>query len=69
MIDASGVVGAGLAKGNFQLMGDFDECLEISVKMESNELIKGFTGQYCTLDLPMQALVGTQTGNNSVNKI
>ena len=67
MIDASGVVGAGVIKGNFQLMGDFDECLEVDVKMESNQTLKGFTGQYCTLDLPLKALIETQSQNTSVN--
>ena len=67
MDNASGVVGADLTKGNFQLMGDFDECLEMNVKLESNQMLKGFTGQYCTLDLPLQALIGRQTQNTSVN--
>ena len=58
MIDSSGVVASGVAKGNYQFMGDFDECLDIDVKLSSDETIDGFYGQYCTLDLPIKASIG-----------
>ena len=67
VIDASGVVASGVAKGNYQFMGDFDECLDIEVKLDSNQLIGGFSGQYCTLEIPIEAVIGSQS-NTSVNK-
>lgn len=56
MIDASGVIPAGIARGNFQFMGDFDECLEIYVP-KSDELRNAIHGQYCTLELPLNSLL------------
>ncbi|CAG2173782.1 unnamed protein product [Oppiella nova] len=64
VIDASGVVGAGLAKGNYQFMGDFDECLDVKVTLEGDQKIHGITGQYCTLNLPMEAVVGRRSSKN-----
>ncbi|CAG2170738.1 unnamed protein product, partial [Oppiella nova] len=64
LIDASGVVGAGLAKGNYQFMGDFDECLDVKVTLEGDQKIHGITGQYCTLNLPMEAVVGRRSSKN-----
>ncbi len=54
MVDSSGTIASGLAKGNFQFMGDFDECLDIEVKQSNN--LNGFHGQYCTLDLPIDSV-------------
>jgi len=57
-VDASGAIPAGLAKGNFQFLGDFDECLDISVSLDidQNRNLNGFHGQYCLLDLPIESV-------------
>ncbi|CAG2105278.1 unnamed protein product [Medioppia subpectinata] len=45
LIDASGVVGSGLAKGNYQYMGDFDECLDIRVIVQGDQQIAVIPGK------------------------
>ncbi|XP_054165800.1 nose resistant to fluoxetine protein 6-like [Oppia nitens] len=65
LIDSSGVVGAGLAKGNYQFMGDFDECLDVKVTLSGDRQITGITGQYCTLNIPVETLVGNNESKHS----
>ncbi|CAG2117896.1 unnamed protein product, partial [Medioppia subpectinata] len=67
MIDASGVVGSGLAKGNYQYMGDFDECLDIRVIVQGDQQIAGIAGHYCTLDLPMSTLIGQTSKHKALD--
>ena len=69
MLDSSGVFDTSLAKGKHQFMGDFDECLEINISMDNIQGINHIRGQYCTLDLPVQLIVGNQTKSNSVSRI
>jgi len=44
-------------------MGNFDECLDISVESIAN--IDGIRGQYCTLDIPLKTIID----ENNVNII
>lgn len=50
MLDASAVVGMGIFRGNFNFLGNYDQCLAIrgQTTIEPQQLVK-YHGQYCTL--------------------
>jgi len=60
-------VASGLAEGNLYFLGDFDECLEMSVKVNGVQGINDISGQYCILDLPKQTLLDNQTNRKFVS--
>ncbi len=53
VIDASGTIPSGVTRGNFQFLGDFDECMEIKGNLDDDHIIEG---QYCSLQVPMSSV-------------
>ena len=47
MIDASAKISSGSLRGNLNLLGDFDECVETKVE--------NFQGQYCLAEILIES--------------
>lgn len=54
MADASGKLASGIARGNLNSFGSFDECLEISY-VNSSKLLN-IKGKYCLVSVPLFSL-------------
>ena len=67
MIDSNAVLESGLANGNIQFLGSFDECLglkipkttkmTISSKVNKSNEFQNHDIQYCTVDIPISMVL------------
>lgn len=65
MLDATAKLQSGVLYGNVMHLGNFDECLEISKKLENNTI----KGQYCTAQYTAHEKYGEYLDNLVVNTI
>ena len=58
MLDASAKIPSGLLRGNFNQLGDFDQCLGITarVKVDERKTVK-VQGKYCLARLDLHASI------------
>ncbi|GBO33131.1 hypothetical protein AVEN_66545-1, partial [Araneus ventricosus] len=54
MLDSYGKPKSGILAGNLKWLGQYDECVEIQAPSKENTNVGGFSGKYCTLQIPLK---------------